>query len=97
MNTNSYANKTLLAGTTNDQVVFAGKCVLYGIYPSLTTTGTIEIHDHASTSDNLVMTCAIGLTQAGKTFGPKGIFMANGIVIDCSVNTDLGVVVWEPL
>lgn len=97
MNTRPYANKTLLAGTTDDQVIFAGPCVLYGIYPSLTTTGTIEIHDDADSSDNLVMTCAIGLTQAGKTFGPKGIYMEFGIVIDCSVNTDLGLVVWEPL
>lgn len=97
MNTNSYANKTPLAGTTDDQVIFAGKCVLYGIYPQLTTTGTIEIHDHATTSDNLVHKQAIGLTMPGVTFGPKGMFMANGIVIDLSAATDLAVVVWEPL
>lgn len=92
----AYANQTRLSGTTNDQVIFAGPCVLYGVYPELTTTGTIEIHDHATSSDNLIHNCAIGLLQAGKTFGPKGIFMQNGIVIDLSAATDLATIVWEP-
>lgn len=94
---NAWSNKTRLAGSTNDQVIYAGRCVLYGIYPELTTTGTVEIHDHASTSDNLIHNCAIGLTQAGKTFGPKGIVMNAGLVIDLSVASDLCLVVWEPL
>lgn len=97
MNTNSYANKTRLAGTTDDQVIYAGRCVLYGIYPELVTTGVVEIHDHATTSDALIHTIAIGCLTAGKTFGPKGVIMNAGIVIDLTAATDLCLVVWEPL
>jgi len=97
MNTNSYANKTRSAAVNTDQVIFAGRCVLYGLYPELTTTGTITITDHASaTGTGDIHVTAIGLLQAGKTFGPKGVIMQKGIVIKQSVGSDQNLVVWEP-
>ena len=93
-----FKNKTRSAAATSDQVIFAGRCKLYGIYPELTTTGTITIADHATvTGTNDIHVCAIGLLQAGKTFGPDGIIMNAGITLKQSVGTDRHLVVWEPI
>lgn len=96
--TSLFKNKTRSAASTSDQVIVARRCKLYGIYPELTTTGTITIADHATvTGTNDVHVCAIGLTQAGKTFGPDGIVMEAGIIIKQSVGTDRHLIVWEPI
>lgn len=93
-----FKNGTRLAGNTNDQVIYLGRCKLYGIYPELTTTGTITVGDHATTAaTNIKHVCAIGLLQAGKTFGPDGVLFETGLVIDLSVATDLALIVWEPV
>lgn len=90
-------NGTRTANSTNDQVIYAGRCRLKGVYPELTTTGTISIYDDAAASTGtLKHVCAIGLTQAGKTFGPDGIVMQKGIVVDQSAGTDISLIVWEP-
>lgn len=99
MSTNSlFKNGTRLTAVTTDQVIYAGRCKLYGIYPELTTTGTITVGDHATTAaTNIKHVCAIGLLQSGKDFGPDGILMQAGIVVDLSVATDLALIVWEPI
>jgi hypothetical protein len=99
MSTNSlFKNGTRLAAVTTDQVIYAGRCKLYGIYPELTTTGTITVGDHPTTAaTNIKHVCAIGLDQRGKTFGPDGVLFQMGLVIDLSVGTDQALVVWEPV
>jgi len=92
----SHKNYTRLAGVTTDQLIHSGPTILYGIYPEVVTTGTVEIHDHPSTSDNLIHNMAIGCLTAGKTFGPNGIILGSGLVIDLSAATDICLVVWEP-
>lgn len=82
------------AGDTNEHMIHVGPCVLYGIFPELTTTGTITVRDTASVAGaGTVHVCAIGLTQAGKDFG--GIRFNAGLSIQLSVNTDLSMIVWE--
>lgn len=89
-------NGTRTAAVTTEQLIFAGKCVLYGIYPELTTTGTITIRDGAVADASGVIdhVAAIGLTQTGKAF--EGILMEKGLTIQQSVGTDQMMVVWEP-
>lgn len=91
-----YAKKTRTAASTNDQIIFAGRCVLYGVYPDVVTTGTITIADDATATGTNITVMAIGLLTAGKTYGPKGILMEKGITLKLSVNTDLSLIVWAP-
>lgn len=94
------ANVTRTIGDTNENVIYAGRCVLFGIYPELTTTGTITVRNQptaAGGAGNVKHVCAIGLLQAGKTFGPKGIILEKGLTVQLSVATDLSAIVWEPL
>lgn len=87
---------TRTTGDTNEHMIHTGPCVLYGIYPELTTTGTITVRDTATVAGaGTVHVCAIGLLQAGKTFG--GIFFAKGLSIHLSVATDLSMIVWEAI
>lgn len=93
------ANITRLAGNTNEQVISNKRCRLYGIYPELTTTGTITVRNQATAaggSGNIKHVTAIGLLQAGKTFGPGAVF-ENGLTVQLSVSTDLSAIVWEPM
>jgi hypothetical protein len=84
---------------TTEQLVFAGPCVLYGLFPELTTTGTLTVRDGAAAdgSGTTRHVCAIGLTQAGKGFGPKGVFFTKGLTIQMSVGTDITLVQFEPV
>lgn len=85
---------TRTPASTAEQVIHAGPCVLYGILPELTTTGTITVRDSATAAAaGTVHVCAIGLTQAGKDFG--GIRFNAGLTIQLSVATDLSMIVWE--
>lgn len=85
-------NGTRSAASTSEQVICATRCVLYGIYPELTTTGTITIRNgEAGTTKHVA---AIGLTQAGKTFG--GVVFDKGLTVQQSVDTDRHLIVWEP-
>ena len=91
------ANISRTAADTNEHVIASGKAILYGIYPELTTTGTITVRDASATGgSNIKHVCAIALLQAGKTFGPKGVLFPSGITVQLSVNTDLSAIVWEP-
>jgi hypothetical protein len=93
-------NRTPARGTrtpaaTSESLIHTGPCVLYGIYPELTTTGTITVRDSATAAGaGTVHVCAIGLLQAGKTFA-EGFFFAKGLTIQLSVATDLSMIVWE--
>lgn len=92
------ANLSRTAGDTSEHVICAVPCVLYGIYPELTTTGTITVRDAAATGgSNVVHVCAIALLQAGKKFGPKGVRMAAGLTVQLSAATDLSAIVWEAI
>lgn len=89
-------NGTRTPGDTGDNLVFAGPCVLFGIYPELTTTGTITIRE--GTGGPVRHVCAIGLTQQGKEFatGNRGIFFGGGLSVQLSVATDLSMIAWAP-
>lgn len=94
------ANMTRTAASTGEQLIYAGRCVVYGIYPELTTTGTLTFRDGAAAdaSGTIFHVCAIGLLQAGKMFGdayaPR---IQKGLTIQQSVSTDQCLVVWAPL
>lgn len=93
-----YANVTRTTGDTSEHVICAKPCVLYGIYPELTTTGTITVRNAAATGGSAVIhVCAIGLLQAGKTFGRKGIYLSAGCTVQLSVASDLSAIAWEPV
>ena len=92
------ANGTRTTGDTAEHVIYAGRCVLFGIYPELSTTGTITVRDAAATGgSNVKHVCAIGLLQAGKTFGRKGVEFQFGLSVQLSAATDLSMIVWEPM
>ncbi len=83
-------------GNTNEQVVNAGPCILHGVRPELTTTGTITLRNQATAaggSDNIYAVTAIGLTQAGKDF--NGILFPTGLTVQLSAGTDLSMIIWE--
>lgn len=88
---------TRQTGNINEQLVHSGPCILYGIYPELTTTGTITVRDGAAAdaSGTTQHVCAIGLTQTGKDFG--GIRFNKGLTVQLSVGTDISMIVWEAL
>lgn len=87
-------NLSRTAGDTAEHVISAGKCILYGIFPELTTTGTITVRDSATTGgSNVIHVCALGLTQVGKDLG--GVLCLNGLTVQLSVGTDLSAIVWE--
>lgn len=84
--------------STDELLIHAGPCILHGVYPELTTTGTITFRDAAAIGgSNVRHVCAIGLTQAGKTFGPSGVLFPVGLTVQLSVSTDLSLVSWEPI
>ena len=83
-------------GDTVENIICAAPCILYGIYPELTTTGTITVRDSATAAGVTAKhVCAIGLTQVGKTF--DGIRMQKGLTVQLSVGTDLSMIVREAL
>lgn len=87
--------QTRLTAVTTEVLIHAGPCVLYGILPELTTTGTITVRDGALAdgSGTTMSVSAIGLTQAGKYFG--GVRFNKGLTVQLSVATDLSTIVWE--
>lgn len=85
---------TRTPGDTVENIVHVGPCVLYGILPELTTTGTITIRDSATAAAVAAKhICAIGLTQIGKDFG--GVRFNAGLTVQLSVASDLSLIVWE--
>lgn len=89
---------TRTTGDTNENVIHAGRCVLYGVYPELTTTGTITLRNAAAAGAGapaVKHVAAIGLTQQGKQF--DGVLFENGLTVQLSVATDLSLIVWEAL
>lgn len=86
---------TRTTGDTAEHVIFTGAGVLFSITPELTTTGTITIRDAAATGgSNVVHVCAIGLTQAGKVFGPRGMAFQAGCTVQLSAAGDLSWLSW---
>jgi hypothetical protein len=96
MTTGDKIQGTRSASTTNEQVIFAGRCRLFGIKPELTTTGTITIRDGsaADASGATKHVAAIGLLQPGKNF--NGVVMLKGITVQQSVASDQMLVEYEP-
>lgn len=81
-------------GDTVENIVHAGRCLVYNISPELTTTGTITLRDSATAAAGTAKhVCAIGLTQAGKDLG--GVLFASGLTVQLSVATDLTAISWE--
>ena len=90
-----HKNLTRTAAAITEQVICPGRCILYGIYPELTTTGTLTVRDSATAAASApVHVCAIGLPQAGKMFYAGAQFL-NGLTIQQSVATDQCAIVWE--
>lgn len=86
----------LTAGATAEQLIHDGPCLVHGIYPQLTTTGTVTLRNTATAAGGTVKSLsAIGLTQAGKTFG--GVRYDTGLTVQLSQATDLCTIVWEAL
>jgi hypothetical protein len=85
------------AANTTENVICSSRCRVFGVYPELTTTGTITLRNTATavgaTAKHI---CAIGLLQAGKTFGPHGAVFESGLTVQLSVGTDLSLIVFEP-
>lgn len=79
-----------------EQVIHAGPCVLYGIYPDLTTAGTITIRNTATAAAGAAeMICAIGLTQQGKQF--DGIRFDTGLTVQLSNAADAANIAWAAI
>lgn len=88
----------LTPGDTAEHIISARAGWLYGVWPNLTTTGTITFRNAATAAGGTAfIVCAIGLTQAGKNFGPLGVFFDTGITVQLSVASDLSMIVYEPL
>ena len=83
-----------LAASTNEQVVYAGRCRLWAVRPNLTWTGTLTLRKGAAGGSDVFSVSAIGLTQAGKDF--DGVVLESGFTAQLSVATDLGLIVFEP-
>lgn len=88
---------TRLANSTGEQLIRTKSGVLWAILPELTTTGTITVRDGAAAdaSGTIIHVCAIGLTQAGKTFW--GFQFLKGLTIQLSVGTDQCAIIWEAI
>lgn len=86
---------TRTVGDTVDNVIHSGRCVLYGVYPELTTTGTITFRNGAAAGGTIKHVAAIGLTQVGKQF--DGVLFDKGLTVQLSVASDLSMIVWEAL
>lgn len=85
-------------GTTNETMVFPGRCILLAIIPEATTTGTVTIRDTPTASAGPVdHLAAIGLAQDGKQFGPFGVECAQGISVQLSVAGDAVGVIFAPV
>lgn len=85
------------AGNTAEQVICPQRCMVYGIHPELTTTGTVTLRDDATTGgSNVKVLCAIGLTQAGKPF-TQGVLFERGLTVQLSVATDLSLIQFFPV
>lgn len=89
-------NMTRTAANTNEQVIFAGRCVLHALLPEATTTGTITLRDSATAAGSTALhIAAIGLTQAGKDF--KSTIFNSGLTVQLSAGaTDRVAVLWSP-
>lgn len=85
------ANATVVTGTA-PAIISANPCKLIGIYPIAVTTGTVSVIDGLTT----LFTYALGLPQAGMTFGVDGFRVGGGLTIDLSVNEPV-LVLWAPL
>ena len=91
------SNVTRLTGALAETMVSTVRCVLYAIIPDATSVGLITAKDTAATgSGSPVSISAIGLTQAGKQFGPCGIRLDKGLSITLA-GADTVTVVWSPL
>lgn len=90
----SPASATRHTNTTDETQIATGNCILFGIYPTTTTTGTVSLAAGVVGASTAFHVSAIGLTQAGKTFGPFGIKVAGGLTIDMTQIADDVLVVW---
>lgn len=85
-------------GNTAEQVVCTQRCLVFGIVPELTTTGTITLRDDAATGGaNVKHIAAIGLLQSGKSFGGHGVLFERGCTIQLSVASDLTIIMFFPI
>ena len=90
-------NITRVSNTTTETVIANDRARLIAIIPEGTTLGTITIRDAATIGgSNVKHICAIGLTQAGKSFSQRGVRFGSGITVQMSDNTDDIAVIWAP-
>lgn len=88
------AQATRHTNTTDETQIATGNAILFGIYPTATTTGTVKLSTGLVGASTELHTSAIGLTQAGKTFGPFGVLCPGGITVDLTQIADDVLVVW---
>lgn len=87
---------TRTAAVGTEQLIRAGRGVLWAVLPELTTTGTITIRDGALAdgSGTIIAVCAAGLTQAGKLF--LGAQFLKGLTIQSSASEQCAII-WEAI
>lgn len=96
------ANKTAysvrITTSVAEVTVLDRSAILYGIYPEVATTaGTVTVREGLPAATGVVKYVApTGLTVAGVTFGPHGMFCGEGLTVQKSATGDQLVVVFEP-
>jgi hypothetical protein len=95
MQTLNSANLYRHTGTATETVISTVPCIVYGITPEATTTGTITLRNSkTAAATTAVHIAAIGLTQQGKDFGAAGVFFSDGLTVQNSVAGDASAIIW---
>ena len=84
--------------TTGEQMVYAKRCIVFGITPDANTTGTVTLKDTGVTANGSAKTLCIaaaGLQPVGKSFGPTGVECAKGLSVQLSV-AEAVEILWAP-
>lgn len=95
------ATYTYLPSAGDNQVVCAGKAILYGIiFGADVANGDVEVSDDPADGDLTLVAQFTGstlmtATGGGVRFGPHGIHMHKGIAINSANQTKM-TVIWSP-
>lgn len=96
-----FANYTRTAAVTTEQLIYAGRCVLFGFFCEVVSTGAITIRNTLLTDGTgpVVHIAASGLPiNAAKNFGDqRGILLTEGLTIQTAAATDRCLVKWAPV
>ena len=84
--------------TTSEQMVYAKRCIVFGITPDANTTGTVTLKDTGVTGNGSAKTLCVtaaGLQPVGKSFGPTGVECNNGLSVQLSI-AEAVEILWAP-